>query len=165
MGGPKLSRFLEGMWDFESTLPNHKLQETPDRCDKRARTHALRATLHTLHLIVLLVPLRSCLCRNLGQRKRLQIFERFKLINIKFISSPLLANKPLACIPPVLLNSDWFFCKIFGDRIIISFVILGSEGLVLFFFIISSASKDDLPQTPQDELVRKSLLILEILTF
>ena len=51
------------------------------------------------------------------------------------MSSPLLLNKPLACIPPVLLNSDWFSCKIFGDRIIISFVIFGSEGLVLFFLI------------------------------
>ena len=81
------------------------------------------------------------------------------------MSSPALLNKPLGCIPPVLLNSDWFFCKIFGDWIIISFVIFGSEGLVLFFFIISNASKDDLPQTPQDELVRKSFLIFDILTF
>ena len=47
----------------------------------------------------------------------------------------------------------------------VSFVIFGSDELVLFFLIISNASKDDLPQTPQDELIRKSLLILEILTF
>ena len=44
-------------------------------------------------------------------------------------------------------------------------MILGSSGLVLSFLITSKASKDDLPQTPQDELVKNSLLIFEIFTF
>ena len=46
-----------------------------------------------------------------------------------------------------------------------SFEICGSTEFVLSFLIISRASNDDLPHTPQDEFVKKSLLILEILTF
>ena len=53
----------------------------------------------------------------------------------------------------------------FGEEKITSLEILGSLGSVLSFLIISKASKDDLPQTPQDELVKKSLFILEIFTF
>ena len=46
-----------------------------------------------------------------------------------------------------------------------SLVNLGFDFGVLSFFTISSASKDDLPHTPQDELVKKSLFIFEILMF
>ena len=38
-----------------------------------------------------------------------------------------------------------------------SFEILGSLAFVLFCFIISSASSEDFPHTPQEELVKKSL--------
>ena len=36
---------------------------------------------------------------------------------------------------------------------------------VLFFFTISSASNEDFPHTPQEELLKKSLFIFAILTF
>jgi hypothetical protein len=49
----------------------------------------------------------------------------------------------------------------FGDSIMTSFEICGSTELVLSFLIISRASNDDLPHTPQDEFVKKSLLILK----
>ena len=48
---------------------------------------------------------------------------------------------------------------------IISFVNLGSLLKVFSFLIISKASSDDFPQTPHDEFVKKSLLILEIFIF
>ena len=44
-------------------------------------------------------------------------------------------------------------------------MILGSDGFVLFFLIISRASSEDFPHTPQDELVKKSLFIFEIFIF
>ena len=37
--------------------------------------------------------------------------------------------------------------------------------ICLFFFIISRASSEDFPHTPQDELVKKSLFIFEIFIF
>ena len=43
--------------------------------------------------------------------------------------------------------------------------IFGFDFGVFSFFKISSASSEDLPQTPQDEFVKKSFLILEIFTF
>ena len=46
-----------------------------------------------------------------------------------------------------------------------SLEIRGSVEFVLSFFIISNASREDFPQTPQEELVKKSLLIFEILIF
>ena len=52
-----------------------------------------------------------------------------------------------------------------GDWMIISLLIFGSEELVLFFLIISKASREDFPHTPQEELVKKSLFIFEIFTF
>jgi len=42
---------------------------------------------------------------------------------------------------------------------------LGSEAFVLVVLIISRASNEDFPQTPQEELVKKSLLIFDIFTF
>ena len=65
--------------------------------------------------------------------------------SLKSISSPLELKRPLAWIPPVLLNSDWASRNVSGDWIIISFEIFGSEAWVLFFFIISSASNEDFP--------------------
>ena len=50
----------------------------------------------------------------------------------------------------------------FGDSIMTSFEICGSTELVLSFLIISRASNDDLPHTPQDEFVKKFRLILSI---
>ena len=52
-----------------------------------------------------------------------------------------------------------------GDLTITSFLILGSNGFVFFFLIISRASSEDFPHTPQDELVKKSLFIFEIFIF
>ena len=85
--------------------------------------------------------------------------------SLTLISFPSLSNKPLACIPPVLLNSDWFSLNKLGAWIITSLEIWGSVEFVLSFFIISKASREDFPQTPQEELVKKSLLIFEILIF
>ena len=58
--------------------------------------------------------------------------------------------------PPVLENSDWFFLSIDGEAIIKSFDSLGFDLGVFSFFKISSESSEDLPQTPHDELVKKS---------
>ena len=52
-----------------------------------------------------------------------------------------------------------------GDLIMISLVNLGSALKVFSFLIISKASSDDFPHTPHDELVKNSLLILEIFIF
>jgi len=49
--------------------------------------------------------------------------------------------------------------------IIISLEILGKDFKTLSFLIISNESKEVLPQTPQDEFVKKFLLILSISMF
>ena len=57
------------------------------------------------------------------------------------------------------------FLRIVGEFIITLFDSLGFDFGVFSFFVISKASREDLPHTPHDELVRKSLLIFEILMF
>ena len=44
-------------------------------------------------------------------------------------------------------------------------MILGSDEFVLFFLIISRASREDFPHTPHEELVKKSLFIFAIFIF
>ena len=75
------------------------------------------------------------------------------------MSLPFDENNPLAWIPPVFANSDWFFLRIDGELIIVSFDNFGFDLGVLSFFIISKASREDFPHTPQDEFVKNSLLI------
>ena len=85
--------------------------------------------------------------------------------SLKDIKFPFDENNPLAWIPPVFANSDWFFLSIDGELIIISLDNFGFNLGVLSFLIISKASSEDFPHTPQDEFVKKSLLIFEIFTF
>ena len=85
--------------------------------------------------------------------------------SLKVISLPSDENNPLAWIPPVFANSDWFSLKVDGDLIIISFDNLGFNFGVFSFFVTSKASREDLPHTPHDELVKKSLFIFEIFIF
>ena len=65
----------------------------------------------------------------------------------------------LACIPPVLENSDCLLINNSGDFKIIFSLIFGKDKLIFHFLIISIASKEVFPQTPHEEFVKKFLLI------
>ena len=81
------------------------------------------------------------------------------------ITFPSLSISALAWIPPVFENSDCSFVNNSGDFKIVFLLILGKDKFNFSFFITSTVSKDVLPHTPHEELVKKFLLNFSISIF